>query len=69
MEEKNRKYAEGYFVGMWMGIGITIFSGVGVSLSVVLKIPGLIGIGSAIGVAFGLGSRRRQGLSSLVSIE
>jgi len=54
MEEKNRKYAEGYFVGMWMGIGIAIFSGVGVSLSIVLKIPGLIGIGPAIGVAFGL---------------
>lgn len=54
MEKKNEKYPEGHFVGMWMGIGIAIFSGVGVPLSIVLKIPGLIGIGPAIGVAFGL---------------
>ena len=54
MEENNKKYPEGHFVGMWMGIGIAIFSGVGVPLSIALKIPGLIGIGPAIGVAFGL---------------
>jgi len=51
--EKNEKYPEGHFVGMWMGIGIAIFTGIGVSLSVALKMPGLIGIGPAIGVAFG----------------
>jgi len=44
MEEKNKKYPEGHFMGMWMGIGIAIFSGVGVSLSIVLKIQGLIGL-------------------------
>jgi hypothetical protein len=53
MEKKNGKCPEGQFVGMWMGIGIAIFTGIGVSLSVALKMPGLIGIGPAIGVAFG----------------
>jgi hypothetical protein len=38
MEKKNEKYPEGHFVGIWMGIGIAIFSGVGVPLSIVLKI-------------------------------
>jgi len=54
MENNDEKYAEGHFVGMWMGIGIAIFSGVGVPLSIFLKIPGLIGIGPAIGAVFGL---------------
>ena len=54
MEKNNEKYPEGHFVGMWMGIGIAIFTGIGVPLSVALKIPGLIGMGPAIGVAFGL---------------
>lgn len=54
MEESNKKYPEGHFVGMWMGIGIAIFSGIGVPLSVLLKTPGLMAIGPAAGVAFGL---------------
>jgi cadmium resistance protein CadD (predicted permease) len=54
MEKNNEKYPEGHFLGMWMGIGIAIFSGVGVPLSIALKIPGLMGIGPALGVAFGL---------------
>ena len=54
MEEKNEKYPEGHFIGMWMGIGIAIFSGIGVPLSIALRNPGFIGIGPAIGVAFGL---------------
>ena len=54
MEEKNKKYPEGHFTGMWMGIGIAIFTGVGVPLSIATKNMGLIGIGPAIGVAFGL---------------
>jgi hypothetical protein len=54
MDKNKEKYPEGHFVGMWMGIGIAIFSGIGVPLSVALKMPGLIGIGPAIGVAFGL---------------
>jgi hypothetical protein len=54
MEENNKKYPEGHFVGMWMGIGITIFSGLGIPLSITTGNTGLIGIGPALGVAFGL---------------
>ena len=54
MEQNDKKYPEGHFVGMWMGIGIAIVSGFGVPLSIVTKNYGLIGIGPAIGVAFGL---------------
>ncbi len=54
MEKDDEKYPEGHFVGMWMGIGIALFSGIGVPLSIALKIPGLMGIGPALGVAFGL---------------
>jgi hypothetical protein len=54
MAVKNRKYAEGHFVGMWMAICIVIFSGIGVPLFIALENPGLIGIGPAIGVALGL---------------
>lgn len=54
MEENNKKYPEGHFVGMWMGIGIAIFSGIGIPLSIVTENTGFIGIGPAIGVAFGL---------------
>ena len=54
MEKNNKKYCEGHFVGMWMGIGIVIFSGIGVPLSIILKNPGLIGIWPALGVAFGV---------------
>ncbi len=54
MEEKNKKYPEGHFIGMWIGIGIAIFSGLGIPLSIAMKIPGLIGIGPAIGVAIGV---------------
>ncbi len=54
MEEKNDKYPEGHFIAMWMGIGIALFTGLGVSLSIALKIPGVLGIGPATGVALGL---------------
>ena len=54
MEKNNRKYPEGHFLGMWMGIGIALFSGIGVPLSVALKNPGLLGIGPALGIAIGL---------------
>lgn len=37
-----------------MVIGIVIFSGFGIPLSIVSGNPGLIGIGPALGVAFGL---------------
>ena len=54
MKEKNKKYPEGHFIGMWMGIGIAIFSGLGIPLSIILKSLGLIGVWPALGVAFGL---------------
>ena len=54
MEEENKKYPEGHFVGMWMGIGIAIFAGLGIPLSIILEIPWIIAIGPAVGVAFGL---------------
>ena len=54
MEKHDEKYPEGHYVGMWMGIGIALFSGIGVPLSIALKIPGLMGIGPALGVAVGL---------------
>jgi hypothetical protein len=55
METNNGpKYPDGHFVGMWMVIGIAVFSGLGVPLSVATGNYGLIGIGPAIGVAFGL---------------
>ncbi len=54
MPENNKKYPEGHFVGMWMGIGTAIFSGLGIPLSIATGNAGLIGIGPALGVAFGL---------------
>jgi hypothetical protein len=54
MENEQKKYPEGHFAGMWMGIGMVIFTGLGVPLSIITGNPGLIGIGPAIGVAFGL---------------
>ena len=54
MEENNKKYPEGHFVGMWMGIGIAIFTGVGVPVAFATGNPGLLGIGPALGVSIGL---------------
>jgi hypothetical protein len=53
---------------MWMGLGIAMFCGVGVPLAIVTGNFGLIGIGPAVGVAFGAAvgravedKHRRQG--------
>jgi len=54
MEENNKKYPEGHFVGMWMAIGIAIFSVLGIPLAIVTENPGMIGIGPALGVSIGL---------------
>ena len=54
MDNKEKKYPEGYFLGKWMGIGMVIFSGIGIPLSIITDNPGFIGIGPALGVAFGL---------------
>lgn len=73
MEENNKKYPEGHFVGMWIGIGMAIFSGMGIPLSIALDAPGFIGIGPAIGVAFGAGigssieaRHKKRGISGLL---
>jgi len=52
--KKQEKYPEGHFVGMWMAIGIAIFSGIGIPLTIATENPGLIGIGPALGVLIGL---------------
>jgi hypothetical protein len=54
MEENNKKYPEGHFVGMWMAIGIAIFTGVGVPLSIATGNTAFIGIGPALGISIGL---------------
>jgi hypothetical protein len=54
MDENEKKYTEGHFIGMWMGIGIALFAGIGIPLTLITDNPGLIGIGPALGVGFGL---------------
>jgi hypothetical protein len=54
MSDKVESYPEGHFIGLWMALGIAIFSGFGIPLSIITDNPGFIGIGPAIGVAFGL---------------
>lgn len=54
IKKENKKYPEGHFVGMWMVIGMIMFSGFGLVLSISTDNPGLIGIGPAIGMVFGL---------------
>ena len=54
MDDEDKKYPEGHFLGMWMGIGIAIFSGLGIPLSIATENPGFIGIGPALGVGLGL---------------
>jgi len=54
MGEEQKKYPEGHFVGIWMCIGIAIFSGIGIPISIVTDNYGLIGIWPALGITFGL---------------
>ncbi|USN45436.1 MAG: hypothetical protein H6502_05295 [Candidatus Woesearchaeota archaeon] len=54
MKDKNKKYPEGYFASLGMGIGIAVFSGLGILLCTVTKNYGLIGVGPAVGVPIGL---------------
>jgi hypothetical protein len=51
---QEKKYPEGYFIGRWMVIGMAIFSGLGIPLAIVTDNYSLIGIGPALGIAFGL---------------
>ena len=52
--KKQKKYPEGYFINKWMVIGIAIFSGIGIPLSIATDNAGFIGIGPALGVSIGL---------------
>lgn len=57
MEENNKKYPEGHFVGFWMAIGVAIFTGLGIFLSIFVKNPklnGFFGIWPALGISIGL---------------
>ncbi|MDX1315018.1 MAG: hypothetical protein R3356_05900 [Eudoraea sp.] len=50
----HKQYPEGHFVGMWMGISMAIFTGLGVAISAVVQNFAFIGIGPALGVGVGL---------------
>jgi hypothetical protein len=54
MDENNKKYPEGHFVGIWMAIGVAVCAALGVPLMIVTKNPGMIAIGPGLGVSFGL---------------
>jgi hypothetical protein len=54
LDNNSEKFPKGQFVGMWMGIGIAIFSGLGIPISIITENYGFIGIGTAIGIVFGL---------------
>ncbi len=51
MSEKKK---QGHYVGMWMAIGIAIWSGTFIPLAIATDNIGLIGLGPAVGVIFGL---------------
>ena len=55
MEKNDKTYPEGYFRGMWIGICIAIFSGLGIPASIITQNYAFIGMGPAIGVAVGAG--------------
>jgi len=52
--EHNEKYSEGHFLGLWMGVGIAIFSVIGIPLSILTGNYAFIGVGPGLGVAVGL---------------
>ena len=54
MEPKDKKYPEGHFIGLWMALGIVIFSGLGIPLSIATDNYAFIGMGPALGIAIGL---------------
>lgn len=54
MKRKDERFPKGHFTGIWIGIGIAIFSGIGVPLGILTGNFGFMGIGPAIGLAFGV---------------
>lgn len=49
----NQQFPQSHFKKLWMGLGIAIFSGLGVPISIIAGNFAFIGIGPAIGVAVG----------------
>ena len=52
--EGDKQYPEGHFIGLWMCIGVAVFTALGVAISAAIQNFAFIGIGPAIGVGFGL---------------
>ncbi|MFC3880463.1 hypothetical protein ACFOSV_09765 [Algoriphagus namhaensis] len=52
-KQDKKTYPEGHFIGIWTVLGIVIFSGLSITYSAITENFGLIGIGPAIGTAFG----------------
>jgi hypothetical protein len=53
-DKSEKKFPKGHFVRLWMGIGVAIFSGLSILLSIIIDNFGFIGIGPAIGLPLGL---------------
>lgn len=53
-EEKEKKYPKGYFLNLWMAIGIAAFSGIGIPVAVITHNFVFMGIGPAIGFSIGI---------------
>lgn len=53
MDTNQEKFPKGHFIKKWTGLGIAIFSGIGIPLSIITDNLGFIGVGPAIGVAIG----------------
>lgn len=53
INKQNKKYPRGHFLNTWTAIGIAVFSGLGVPISIITDNPGLIGIGPALGIVIG----------------
>ena len=53
-EGDNKKYPQGHFIGLWTGMGVAFFAGIGVPLSIAVDNFAFIGIGPAIGIAIGI---------------
>lgn len=53
-DNSSKKYPKGHFVGQWIGIGMAIFSGLGIPISIATGSYAFMGIGPAIGVSVGV---------------
>ncbi|MFH1257873.1 MAG: hypothetical protein ABIG96_05900 [Candidatus Micrarchaeota archaeon] len=52
--EKTGKHPKGHYLGLGMGLGMVIFTPIGIALSITTGNPGLMGVGPAIGLSIGL---------------